>query len=111
LWVPEATRQVPRIRGLIDGFREAGAPVIHLGYETSLRSLNFPAPELRVPISDGLADFKDELFQRVSFYGSDVTSSDDEAQHEAELRTLRRGFARIATAEEVLAELRADRGG
>jgi nicotinamidase-related amidase len=170
-WVPEATRQVPRIRGLIDAFHEADMPVIHLGYEVSLRGLNFPTTEWVVPIAEGFAGFEHDLFQRVSFYGplqpdaqdlvilkhcysgfhgteldlvlrslgvrtlviagtmsnyccgatareafwhgygvifgSDVNSSDDDELHEAELRTLRRGFARIATAEEILSDLRA----
>src|SRR6478752_5460613 len=169
-WVPDATRQAPRIRELIDAFHEADMPVIHLGYEVSLRGLNFPRTEWLVPIADGFAGFEHDLFQTVSFYeplkpdpqdlvilkhcysgfhgteldlvlrglgirtlvitgtmsnyccgatareafwhgygvifGSDVTSSDDDELHEAELRTLRRGFARIATADEIEAEVR-----
>jgi nicotinamidase-related amidase len=170
-WVPDATRQAPRIRELIDAFHEADMPVIHLGYEVSLRGLNFPRTEWLVPIADGFAGFEHDLFQTVSFYGplkpdpqdlvilkhcysgfhgteldlvlrslgirtlvitgtmsnyccgatareafwhgygvifgSDVTSSDDDELHDAELRTLRRGFARIATADEIEAEVRA----
>jgi nicotinamidase-related amidase len=170
-WVPDATRQAPRIRELVDAFHEADMPVIHLGYEVSLRGLNFPRTEWIVPIADGFAGFEHDLFQKVSFYGplqpdpqdlvilkhcysgfhgteldlvlrglgirtlvitgtmsnyccgatareafwhgygvifgSDVTSSDDDELHEAELRTLRRGFARIATADEILADVRA----
>jgi nicotinamidase-related amidase len=174
-WVPDATRQVPRIRELVDAFHEADMPVIYLGYEVSLRGLNFPVTEWVVPIAEGFAGFEHDLFQKVSFYGplqpdpqdlvilkhcysgfhgtefdlvlrslgvrtlvitgtmsnyccgatareafwhgygvifgSDVTSSDDDELHEAELRTLRRGFARVATAEEILTDLRARTAG
>ena len=170
-WVPEATRQVPRIRALIDAFHEAQLPVVHLAYETSLRGLNFPTTEWLIPIAEGFEGLEQDLFQSVSFYGplqpseedlvvlkhcysgfhgteldlvlkslgvktvviagtmsnyccgatareafwhgygvifgSDVTSSDDEALHEAELKTLRRGFARIMSADEILDEVRA----
>ena len=34
-------------------------------------------------------------------FGSDVTSTTDPALHEAELRTLRRGFARVMNADEI----------
>jgi nicotinamidase-related amidase len=34
-------------------------------------------------------------------FGSDVTATDDEDAHDAELRVLRKGFARVATGEEV----------
>jgi nicotinamidase-related amidase len=43
-------------------------------------------------------------------FGSDVTSTTDPALHEAELRTLRRGFARVATADEIVREVRASAG-
>lgn len=170
-WVPEATRQVPRIEALIDAFHEAGLPVIHLAYEVTLRGLNFPTTEWLVPIAQGFEGLEHELFQKVSFYGplqpaeqdlvvlkhcysgfhsteldlvlkslgvktiviagtmsnyccgataregfwhgygvifgSDVTSSDDPELHEAEVRTLRRGYARIMTSEEIVAGLAA----
>lgn len=38
-------------------------------------------------------------------FGSDVNSSDDEECQRAELKTLRRGYARIMTADEIIAEL------
>jgi nicotinamidase-related amidase len=38
-------------------------------------------------------------------FGSDVNSTDDPDLHEAEIRTLRRGYARIMSSEEILAEL------
>jgi nicotinamidase-related amidase len=170
-WVPEATRQVPRIKAVIDTFREASLPVIHLAYETTLRGLNFPTTEWVVPISEGFEGLEQELFQRVAFYGplqpegddlvvlkhcysgfhgteldlvlrslgvktvviagtmsnyccgatareafwhgygvvfgSDITSSDDDELHEAELKTLRRGYARIMSAEEIIDGVRA----
>jgi nicotinamidase-related amidase len=170
-WVPEATRQVPRIAALIDEFRGAGMPVIHLAYEIGLHGANFPRPEWIVPIAEGFAGFEDTIMKSVAFYGplqpqpedyvvlkhcysgfhgteldlvlrglnirtlvisgtmsnyccgatareafwhgygvvfgSDVTSSDDDELHEAELRTLRRGFARIASCDEIVAEVRA----
>ena len=36
-------------------------------------------------------------------FGSDVTATDDDAMHEAELRVLRRGFARVATGAQIAA--------
>ncbi len=38
-------------------------------------------------------------------FGSDINSSDDPALHEAELKTLRRGFAKILTCDEIIAQL------
>src|SRR5919198_164560 len=38
-------------------------------------------------------------------FGSDINATDDEDAHEAELRVLRRGYARIMTGEEIIAEL------
>jgi nicotinamidase-related amidase len=35
-------------------------------------------------------------------FGSDINSTDDPELHDAEIRTLRRGFARIATAAEII---------
>ena len=170
-WVPEATRQVPRIKALIDAFHEAELPVIHLAYEVGLRGLNFPTTEWIVPIAQGFEGLEADLFQKVSFYGplqpsdedhvvlkhcysgfhateldlvlkslgvrtiviagtmsnyccgatareafwhgygvvfgSDVTSSDDPELHEAEIKTLRRGYARIMASDEILAEVAA----
>lgn len=40
-------------------------------------------------------------------FGSDINSTDDPELHEAEIRTLRRGFARIATAAEIIAAISA----
>ena len=38
-------------------------------------------------------------------FGSDVNSSDDQQQHDAEVKTLRRAFARIMTAAEIEAAI------
>jgi len=38
-------------------------------------------------------------------FGSDVTATDDPAMHENELRVLRKGFARVMTASEIIAAL------
>jgi nicotinamidase-related amidase len=38
-------------------------------------------------------------------FGSDINSSDDPTIHESELKTLRRGFARIMTCDEIIAKL------
>jgi nicotinamidase-related amidase len=169
-WVPDATRQVPKIRALIDAFHDADLPVIFTAYEVSLRGLNFPTTEWVVPIGAGLGDFVGQIFDEVRIYepiapagndlvvlkhcyspfygteldlvlkslgvttivvcgtmtnyccgataregfwhgyrvifGSDVNSSDDPALHDAEIRTLRRGFARIMSSEEILAGIR-----
>jgi nicotinamidase-related amidase len=168
-WVPEATAQAPRIRAVRDAFRAAAAPVIYLAYEVGLRGLNFPLPEVRVPIGRGLAEYDGEIFQEVAIwpelrpadgdlvvlkhcysgfrqtplegvlrslgvttvvitgtmtnfccgatareafwhgfdvvFGSDCNSTDDPGLHEAEIATLRRGYARIATAAEITAAI------
>jgi nicotinamidase-related amidase len=168
-WVPEATAQAPRIRAVRDAFRAVGAPVIYLAYEVGLRGLNFPLPEVRVPIGRGVAEYDGEIFREVAIwpelspadgdlvvlkhcysgfhqtplagvlrslsvttvvitgtmtnfccgatareafwhgfdvvFGSDCNSTDDPALHEAELATLRRGYARIATAAEIIAAI------
>jgi nicotinamidase-related amidase len=38
-------------------------------------------------------------------FGSDINSTDDPGLHDAEIRTLRRGYARIATAAEIIASI------
>jgi nicotinamidase-related amidase len=171
-WVPDATRQVPKILELRAAFHEAKLPVIYTAYDVSLRGLNFPITEWLVPvvthasqhdvegileevrIYEDLAPVGDDLLilkhcysgfygteldlvlrslnvstivicgtmtnyccgatAREAFwhgykviFGSDVNSTDDPAQQEAELRTLRRGFARIMTAEEIASAVRA----
>jgi nicotinamidase-related amidase len=39
-------------------------------------------------------------------FGSDINSSDDEECQRAELKTLRRGYARVLAAAEIIEELR-----
>lgn len=172
LWVPEATRQVPRIRALIDAFHEAGAPVVYLAYDLSLKGANL-RPLAHLPIGRSMGDVAGSLFQEVAIYeplapaeqdyvvlkhsysgfhetalesvlrnlgiakvvvcgtvtnyccgatareafwrgfdvifGSDVNSADDPDLHEAELRTMRRGYARVMTASEITAALEVER--
>jgi nicotinamidase-related amidase len=168
-WVPEATRQVPRIKTLIDSFHGAKLPVIFLAYEGGLRGLNFPTTEWVVPIGADVMEYAHDIMQRVAIYediapqgddlvilkhcfsgfhgteldlvlraldvstvvicgtmtnfccsstareafwhgykvifGSDVNSTDDPAIQDAELKTLRRGFARVMSADEIIAEI------
>jgi len=40
-------------------------------------------------------------------FGSDITATDDDDMHEAELRTLRRGFARIMASPQIIERLAA----
>jgi len=167
-WIPEATRQVPKIRGLIDKFHQAGWPVIYSVDEDRLSALNIPEVVWLVPAGESMSDFP-EVFTKVLIYqdltpsdgdvllqkhgygcffqtsldtilrrlgvttivicgtvtniccgttaregfaygyrvifGSDVNSSDDPEQHEAEVRSLRRAFARIMTAAEIEAAI------
>jgi nicotinamidase-related amidase len=171
-WVPDATRQVPKILELRAAFHDEKLPVIYTAYDVSLRGLNFPITEWLVPvvthaaehdiegvlqevrIYEDLAPVDDDLLilkhcysgffgteldlvlkslnvstvvicgtmtnfccgatAREAFwhgykviFGSDVNSTDDPEQQEAELRTLRRGFARIMTADEIIGAVRA----
>jgi nicotinamidase-related amidase len=167
-WIPEATRQVPRIRGLIEKFHEVGWPVIYSADEDRLNALNIPQVIWEVPAGESMADFP-EVFTKVLIYedlkpaegdillqkhgygcffqtaldtilrrlgvttivisgtvtniccgttareafaygyrvifGSDINSSDDQDQHDAEVRALRRAFARIMTAAEIQAAI------
>jgi len=169
-WVPDATRQVPAIRRLIDVFHEASLPVVYTAYELGLGGLNAPAADSLIPGGELAKQFAGEILQRVSIYeeiapapgdvtvlkhvyggftgteldlvlkslgvttvvicgtmsnfccgatareafwhgygvifGSDVTSTNDPQLHEAELRTLRRGFARVMTADEIARSVR-----
>jgi nicotinamidase-related amidase len=168
-WVPKATAQAPVIRQIRDAFNAARAPVIYLAYEVSLRGLNFPSTDARVPIGSAADLYAGEILQQVAIwhdltpgpddllilkhsysgfhqtplesvlrslgmttvvitgtmtnfccgstareafwrgfdvvFGSDCNSTDDQALHEAELATLRRGFAKIATAAEIITAL------
>lgn len=172
-WVPEATRQVPAIRRVIDAFHEHALPVIFLAYEVGLNGRNFPITETLVPIGEDVETYADDILQEVAIYrelapeerdlvvlkhcysgfhgteldlvlrnlgvstlvisgtmtnyccgatareafcygykvvfGSDINSSDDDQLHDAELRTLRRGFARIMSSEEIVGALSSER--
>jgi nicotinamidase-related amidase len=67
-WVPDATRQVPVIKRVIDAFHAAKAPVIYLAYEVGLRGLNFPITEWVVPLGAGVSEFEHDLLQTVAIY-------------------------------------------
>src|SRR5919201_259470 len=76
--------------------------------EPILRSLGITT----VVISGTLTNFCCGATAREAFwrgfaviFGSDINATDDEDAHEAELRVLRRGYARIMTGEEIIAEL------
>jgi nicotinamidase-related amidase len=168
-WIPEATRQAPLIKWVVEGFHRHGALVIYLAYDTSLRGYNFPSTLSAVPIGMAGEGFEEVLFQRVAFseplvpgpddlvilkhtysgfqgtpllavlrnraiqnvvisgtmtnyccgatareafwhgfavtFGSDINSTDDPTLHQAELRTLRRGFAVVRSAADIIAAL------
>lgn len=76
--------------------------------EPMLRSLGMTT----VVISGTLTNFCCGATAREAFwrgfgviFGSDINATDDDDAHEAELRVLRRGYARIMTAEEIISEL------
>lgn len=169
-WVPEATRQVPRIKALIDCCRARQIPVIYTVFSGTHhrkdRPLTGPSmpnryPHLNIDASqydDGgrvwfeIAPRNDEIvihkpsygafydtpletilknlgkdtviicgtltnyccgttarqaYER-SFkviFGSDVTATDDPAMQEPELQVLRKGFARVMSAGEIMSSL------
>jgi nicotinamidase-related amidase len=169
-WVPEATRQVPRIKMLIEHCRSKNIPVIFTVYSKTHNYLDRPKTgkfmpgrylQLDIDFSiffvDGqvwheLAPREDEIVIKKSSYGafydtpletilknmdkdtviicgtitncccgttarqayersfkvvfgSDVTSPDDPETQEPELKVLRKGFARVLTAEEIIKAL------
>jgi nicotinamidase-related amidase len=169
-WVPEATRQVSRIKTLIEHCRSKNIPVIYTVYSKTHNYLDRPKTgrfmpgrysELDIDFSiffvngqvwHELAPRKDEIVIRKSSYGafydtpletilknmgkdtviicgtitncccgttarqayersfkvvfgSDVTSIDDPEMREPELKVLRKGFARVLTAEEIIKAL------
>ena len=169
-WVPDATRQVPTIRRVIDAFHAADWPVIFLAYEVGVQGRNFPITETLVPIGEDVGNYADEhppggrdlrgprpeerdlvvlkhcysgfhgteldlvlrgldistlvisgtmtnfccgATAREAFwhgykvvFGSDINSTDDPQLHDAELQTLRRGFARIMSSDEIVDAVR-----
>ena len=169
-WVPEATRQVPRIKSLIEHCREKNIPVIFTVYSKTHNYLDRPKilplmptrfPDLKVDQSSffikghvwhELAPIEGEIIIHKSSYGafydtpletilknmekdtviicgtlinyccsttarqafersfkvvfgSDVTSAHFPDLHEAELKVLRKGFARILSLNELIKEI------
>ena len=170
-WVPEATKQVPRIKMLIEHCRSKNIPVIYTVYSKTHNYLDRPKTGKFMPgrYSDLDIDFslfyvsgrvwhelaprKDEIVIKKSSYGafydtpletilknmekdtviicgtltnyccgatarqayersfkvlfgSDVTSTDDPEMQEPELKVLRKGYAKILNAEEIINALR-----
>jgi len=168
-WVPEATRIVKRVRGLIDFCRSKKIPIIFTAFALTHFYLDRPKfgafmPNRYPSVPDDPSWFRDgriwrELQPREkevvmykpsygAFYdtplesilknlerdtvvicgtltnfccgttarqayergfkvivGSDVTASDDPELHEAELKTLRKGFAMVTTSDEIIKKL------
>jgi nicotinamidase-related amidase len=170
-WVPEATRQVPRIKMLMDHCRQVRIPIIFTVYAGTHHYVDRPRtgasmpgryPELDVDRSSfyvegrvwhELAPTEDEIVIRKPSYGgfydtpletilrnldsdtviicgtltnyccgmtarqayergfkvvfgSDVTATDDPDMQEPELKVLRKGFARVMTAAEIIEALK-----
>ena len=170
-WVPEATRQVPRIKMLIEHCRSKNIPVIYTVYSKTHDYLDRPKTGKFMPgrysdldidsslfyvsgrVWHELAPRKDEIVIKKSSYGafydtpletilknmekdtviicgtltnyccgatarqayersfkvlfgSDVTSTDDPEMQEPELKVLRKGYAKILNAEEIINALR-----
>lgn len=169
-WVPEATRQVPRIKMLIEHCRARRVPVIFTAFSRTNHSRDRPAsgafmpnryPELGLhetaffeegriwhelaPLPDELVIYKPsygafydtpletilrnlgrdtvvicgtltnfccgatarQAYERgfKVVFGSDVTSTDDPDMQEPELQVLRKGFAKVLSAEEIMSAL------
>ncbi|MCI0712414.1 MAG: cysteine hydrolase [Chloroflexi bacterium] len=169
-WVPEATRQVPRIKALLDCARSKQIPVIYTTFAATHHYLDRPAsgaamsnryPQLDIDdstlfrdgtvwhelapldsdivihkpsygafydtpletilrnlgkdtviISGTLTNFCCGTTARQAYersfkvvFGSDVTATDDSSLQEAELKVLRKGFARVLTAAEIMQAL------
>ena len=170
-WVSEATRQVPRIKMLIEHCRSKNIPVIYTVYSKTHDYLDRPKTGKFMPgrysdldidsslfyvsgrVWHELAPRKDEIVIKKSSYGafydtpletilknmekdtviicgtltnyccgatarqayersfkvlfgSDVTSTDDPEMQEPELKVLRKGYAKILNAEEIINALR-----
>ncbi|UCE18516.1 MAG: cysteine hydrolase [Gemmatimonadota bacterium] len=169
-WVPEATRQVPRIKMLIEHCRSKNIPVIYTVYSKTHNYLDRPKTGALMPgryseldidfslfyvegrVWHELAPGEEEIVIQKSSYGafydtpletilknmdkdtviicgtltnyccgatarqayersfkvifgSDVTSTDDPEMQEPELRVLRKGFARVMAADEIIEQL------
>ncbi|GBF35130.1 nicotinamidase [Desulfocucumis palustris] len=167
-WVPEATRQVPHIKRLVEVCRNKNIPVIFTSYAKTHNNLDRPGSggfmPNRYPGFNDPSWFKDgTIFQELTplddeiiihkpsygaFYdtpletilknldrdtviicgtltnyccgmtarqayergfkvvfGSDITSTDDPSMQEAELKVLRRGFARVLSVNDIIKRL------
>ncbi|MFW9844634.1 MAG: cysteine hydrolase family protein [Candidatus Thorarchaeota archaeon] len=169
-WVPEATRQIPRVKKLIDHCRSKNIPVIFTVYSKTHNYMDRPKTgkfmpgrysDLDIDLSQFYQDGKvwheiepqdDEIVIRKSSYGafydtpletilknlkkdtviitgtltnyccstsarqayersfkvvfgSDVTAADDPELQEFELKIMRKGFAKVLTADEIIAVL------
>ncbi len=169
-WVPEATKQVPRVKKLIEHCRTKKIPVIYTVYSKTHNYMDRPKTGKFMPgrYSDLDIDFslfyqdgqvwqeleprEDEIVIRKSSYGafydtpletilknmekdtviitgtltnyccsnsarqayersfkvvfgSDVTAADDPEMQEFELKVMRKGFAKVLTADEIIAAL------
>jgi nicotinamidase-related amidase len=169
-WIPNATKQIPRIKELIDFCRSNNIPVIYTAFRDSHRKLDRPQIKSNIPlrqtppkegadsstpketIVSELEPLDDELvIYKVSYgafydtpletilknlgkntviicgcltnvccsttarqafersfrviFGSDINATDNRDIHEAELKTLKRCFARVLTSKEIIDEL------
>lgn len=165
-WVPEATRQIPRIKMLIEACREKGIPVIYTVFSNTHKRLDRPKAGRYLPnhyvemglddaawftegrVVDELAPREDDLVIHKPSYGAfydtpldsilknlerdtviicgtltnyccgttarqayergykvvfgeDVNATDDTSLQEPELRTLRRGFAKVMSSADI----------
>lgn len=169
-WIPEATRQVPRIKSLIEGCRRYQIPIIFTAFSATHQYLDRPRsgkfmpnryqeipnnpawfrdgriwPDL-APTSDDivihkpsygaffdtsletilrnmgrdtiiicgtLTNFCCGMTARQGYergfhvvFGGDVTATDDPALQDTELQVLRKGFARVLSAAEILTSIK-----
>lgn len=168
-WIPEATRQIPKIKELIESCREVGVPIIYTAYKFHPLGIDAPKTLSMLPIGKSIGAFpelflKESICQEIApkpddkvivkyaysgFYsteldmvlknldvdtviicgtmtnyccgatareaywhgykvvfGSDINSTDDPELHEAELKTLRRGYALVASCTEIIKALK-----
>ncbi len=166
-WVPDAIRQVPKIKHLIERCRKAKIPIIYTVMSNTHRFLDRPTTLFSMPISFPDSDIdlssflihgnvwhelkpeqKDIIIHKSSYgafydtpletilkrlrrdtviicgtltniccgatarqayersfkvvFGSDITATNDHALQECELMTLRMGYAKVLSAEEII---------
>jgi nicotinamidase-related amidase len=169
-WVPEATRQIPKIKQLIDFCRNKNIPVIYTVFSGTNNYLDRPKTGSFMPnrynnfefdwskffhtgnIHEEIQPLENEIIINKPSYGaffdtpletilrnlekdtviicgtltnfccgttarqayersfkvvfgSDITSTDDNELQEAELKVLRKGFARVLSSEKIMANL------